>query len=202
MKTGAARTTASGWMTSIVPTPVPTPRPLRKPANTDQIAPATALAAHKRLDQRVPAGHEAGQEHGQRALGQVADDHDRGPLATERPQRIRAAGSARSDRPRVGAARDPGDEDAHRDGAGEVGDQHQDGGAQDERRVQRHAPMAVRDAVPFRRPRPESSTGPGGPSVARLATPRVPSRAMTHLPSRPVCRARRASARPHRSAAL
>src|SRR5512147_621554 len=46
-KTGVARTTASGWITSIVPTPVPTPRPLRNPANTDQIAPATALAPHR-----------------------------------------------------------------------------------------------------------------------------------------------------------
>ena len=46
MNTGAARSTAIGWMTSIVPTPVATPRPLRNPANTDQIAPATAEAPH------------------------------------------------------------------------------------------------------------------------------------------------------------
>ena len=46
MNTGAASRTATGWITSIVPTPVPTPRPLRNPANTDQIAPATAAAPH------------------------------------------------------------------------------------------------------------------------------------------------------------
>ena len=47
MKTGVASRTATGWMTSIVPTPVPTPRPLRKPAKTDQIAPATAAVPHR-----------------------------------------------------------------------------------------------------------------------------------------------------------
>ena len=46
MNTGVARRTATGWMTSIVPTPVPTPRPLRNPANTDQIAPDTAAPPH------------------------------------------------------------------------------------------------------------------------------------------------------------
>ena len=46
MKTGVASRTATGWMTSMVPTPVPTPRPLRKPANTLQIAPTTAAPPH------------------------------------------------------------------------------------------------------------------------------------------------------------
>ncbi len=46
MNTGAASSTASGWMTSIVPTPVPTPRPERKPAKMLQIAPATAAPPH------------------------------------------------------------------------------------------------------------------------------------------------------------
>src|SRR6478672_9227578 len=44
--TGAERSTATGWITSIVPTPVPTPRPDRKPAKTLQIAPATAAIPH------------------------------------------------------------------------------------------------------------------------------------------------------------
>ena len=46
MNTGVASSTAIGWMTSIVPTPVPTPRPDRNPANTLQIAPATAARPH------------------------------------------------------------------------------------------------------------------------------------------------------------
>ena len=45
-KTGVARRTAMGWITSIVPTPVPTPRPQRNPANTLQMAPATAAPPH------------------------------------------------------------------------------------------------------------------------------------------------------------
>ena len=45
-KTGVASRTATGWMTSIVPTPAPTPRPLRNPAKMLQMAPITAAPPH------------------------------------------------------------------------------------------------------------------------------------------------------------
>ena len=85
MNTGVASTTASGWMTSIVPTPVPTPRPLRNPAKTDQMAPATALAPHSTSTSGIAAGHEPRQQHRQDALEQVAGDDDRRPFAARAP---------------------------------------------------------------------------------------------------------------------
>ena len=59
MKTGVASSTATGWMTSIVPTPVPTPRPERNPAKTLQIAPATRRAA-QHLDRGSPVTYGRG----------------------------------------------------------------------------------------------------------------------------------------------
>ena len=59
MNTGVASRTATGWMTSIVPTPVPTPRPLRNPAKTDQIAPATAAAPHRTSTRGSPVTNRA-----------------------------------------------------------------------------------------------------------------------------------------------
>ena len=177
MKTGAARTTASGWITSIVPTPVPTPRPLRKPAKTDQIAPATAAAAHSAsASGSVPPVTNLASRTGSAPLA-------RSPTTTTAAHFRPSARSAfvppvrpGSDRPGIRATRRPGHEHAHRDRAGEVRDQHQDDGAEDERWVQRHAPGVGLGASPIGRPRPESSTRAPPASVARLATPRVPSR--------------------------
>ena len=115
-------------------------------------------------------------------------------LRPERPQRVRAAGPARADRPRVRPAGQPGDEDADRDRAGEVGDEHQDDRPEHDRGVHRArssvGPGRPRRAGPARRPE-SSIRAPGAARLRVVATPRVPSTAMTHLPT---AAARRAAA--------
>ena len=103
MKTGAASSTAIGWMTSIVPTPVPTPRPLRNPTKTDQMAPATAATPHRTSISGSPPVTTRASRTGSGTLEQVAEDDEGRPLPAERPQGVRAAGPARADRPRIRA---------------------------------------------------------------------------------------------------
>ena len=185
MNTGVASRTATGWMTSIVPTPVPTPRPLRNPEKTDQIAPATAAAPHSTSTSGI-AGDEPREQHRQRALQQVARDHDRGPPGSERSQGIGPAGPPGADRPRVRAARPPRDEHPDRDRSREVGDEHQDDGPEHDRGVQQARSNDDRGPADAGSPEGRSlASAARGPSVARLGTPRVPSVAMTHQPSRP-----------------
>ena len=106
--TGAARITASGWITSIVPTPVPTPRPPPNLRNTDRTEPSDRRAGARHLDQRIAIGHD-------RARGRRAARPSRGRprppraahLRPERTQRVRATRAAGADRPRDRARRWP-----------------------------------------------------------------------------------------------
>ena len=186
--TGAASRTATGWMTSIVPTPVPTPRPLRNPTKTDQMAPATAAPPHRTSASGSPPVTTRASRTGTAPLSRSPVDDDRGPFATERAQGVGAARPPGADGPRVRTAGEAGHQDAHRDRADEVDDEHQDDEAED-RRIHR---MLLCVGAGARRA--ESSTGSAavgpppaaGPSVAACSTPRVPSTSMTPPPVRPV----------------
>ena len=185
-------------MTSIVPTPGP-----------DAAAAAEAEEHRSRrtddrgeragdLDRGL-AGDDPGEDDRQGALEQVADDDDRRPLATEGPQRVRAARPPGADRPRVGPAADPGDEDAERDRAGEV--RHDDEGQVDGEGARVHArwlrqrrpgPTRARTHGSDRRARGARAESSTGPLARRLEGPGVhPTRAVR--PARPRLRLARTS---------
>ena len=160
MKTGAASTTAIGWITSIVPTPVPTPRPLRNPAKTDQIAPATAAAPHRTSTSGSPPVTQRANRTGNAPLARspaTTTAAHRGPSARRalvppvRPEPI-VRGSAPPALTR--------DQHTDRDRPGDVGDEHQDRGPSDERGVHRFAP-ARSGHPPVGSRWPESSIGSG-----------------------------------------
>ena len=140
MKTGVARSTATGWITSIVPTPVPTPRPLRNPTKTDQMAPATADAPHSTSTSGSPPVTIRASTTGRAPLRRSPATTNGCPLAPQCPERVRAAGPARADGPRIRAAGEAGHEDPDRDRPREVGDEHQDQRLEHDRGIHRNAP--------------------------------------------------------------
>ena len=95
MKTGAASRTATGWMTSIVPTPVPDAAAAAEPGEHRPDRAGHGRRAAQHLDQRV-AGDDPREEHRQCALEQVAGDDDRRPLAARAPAARSCRPSARS----------------------------------------------------------------------------------------------------------
>ena len=157
MKTGVASSTATGWMTSIVPDARPDPAAAPEPGEHGPDRAGHRRHAAQHLDQRI-AGHDAGEDDRQGALEQVAGDHDRRPARAQRPQRIGAAGPPRADRAWVDPARGAGDEDADRDRARQVGDEHQADRPDHDHRVHQARSSRVED--------PWSQGPPDGRSLA------------------------------------
>ena len=101
------------------PTPVATPRPPWKRRKTDFQAPRTAATpASAWIATGAPATPREEDGHG--ALGQVEQAHRSARGPAHGAQRIGAAGPTRPHGPRVGAAGESRDDDAHRQRADEV----------------------------------------------------------------------------------
>ena len=125
MKTGVARRTAIGWMTSIVPDAGADAAAAAEPGEHAPDGAGHGRRAAQHLDQRV-ARDGPGDEHRDGALEQVAEDDDDGPLATERAQGVGPARPPRADRAQVRPADTPGHDGPDRDRPEQVGhhDEH------------------------------------------------------------------------------
>ena len=155
MKTGVASRTATGWMTSIVPTPVP------------DAAAAPEPGEHATRSRRPPptpphSTSTSGSPVTMRASSTGSAPLSRSPATTTaahlRPSARSALVPPVRPEPTVrgsAAARAAGDEDADRDRAGEVGDEHQDDRPEHDRGVHRaRSSDAVGDRLASQRPDP------------------------------------------------
>ena len=137
MNTGGASSTASGWITSIVPT---TGADAAAAPEADEHRPTRPRPRPGRTGPRPRAEPvtSRGDQHRHGALQEIAGDDERRPLPAQRPQRVRAARPPGSDRPRIDAAGQPRDQDADRDRPAQVG-------AHDESEVdQERRPLSLR----------------------------------------------------------
>ena len=180
MNTGAVITMAIGWITSIVPTPVPDAAAALEAEEHRTRRADDGRRGDEHLGEGVAAGEDAGKEDGQRALGEIAGHHDRGPLPPEGSQCVGPAGPSGSDGPRIDAAAGPCHQDPERDGPRDIGEDHEQDAEQG--RVQGFPSGGV----------PDSRSGPLdarlGPSLA------PPGTAPGGRPSGPV---RRPAGTPH-----
>ena len=197
--TGAASSTASGWITSIVPTPGPDAAPAPEPdedrpdraGHRGQPAqrPRRPPRRRSRSGRRRPAARPSA---GRPSTTTAARFRPSARSAFVPP--VRPEPTVRGSTPPVSRATS----DAHRDRAAQVG-------ADDEREIEQEgravhvAPRVQQNRAEWPRVEHRSAptTGVGRPasrSVAGSARARVPSDAMIHPPSRPL-RARRSVAR-------
>ena len=103
MKTGVASSTASGWITSIVPTPGPDAATAPEPREHPPERPDHRSEAAQDLDHGSPVTIRASRTGSAPFAGRPGP---RGrPIAAERTQRVGAAGPSRADRARVRARR-------------------------------------------------------------------------------------------------
>ena len=141
--------TASGWITSIVPTPVATPRPPWKPRKIERAEPITAATPQAASRAGSPPVTPAGDEDRQGALGEVAERRRSRPACGPSPAGRSCRRSGRSPIVRgSGRAGQPGDDDAERDRPDQVGQADED-----DRAERLHRPARTSVAPPGRRPR-------------------------------------------------
>ena len=125
-KTGKIAARIKGAMIRAPPVAGATPRPPRKPMNGERLWPTIAASA-ARMRGYVAAADRNHQEDGHRRLGHVEQAGNHRPAVADGARDVGAAGAAAADRPGIGPADQPGNDDPEWDAADQIAGDERDG---------------------------------------------------------------------------